>query len=562
MCTHFGSSGASTCVSIPSAGRYCASLSGRCTPPPPAGGKNIVTSSTFTARKRRGQSSEANASRAAASVASISCIAVRGREEPRLELRGREVDAALEHRAVKAGEALGVGVALRIVPIPDRRAREEEPEHRPHPDGLRGDARLSGCVSESLEEALARSLDPVPHARLGERAQRLDPSSHRERVPGERPGLIHGAGRCDELHDLAPAAVRADREPAADHLAECRQVGLDAVQRLRAAGMHAEAGHHLVEDQQRAVRGGERAQALEEALLREDETHVPRDRLDDDRGDLVLGEEVVDGLEVVERRGQRVGGGALRDSGRVREPERRDARARLHEQEVGVPVVAARELDDRLAAGERARKPQRAHRRLGARGHEADELDARQRIADEPRELELERARRAEARTTADCVLQRGDHPWVRVAEDQRPPREDVVDVAIPVDVDEVGALPALDEQRRPADRLERADGRAHAPGHQLRRLREEPLGLLDRSCLLARSHVRSGHENAKLQLVTWRLFPPCPSRCGRPRPIIGNRARALPAASSDGESVEDEDTKLQLVTWRPVRRCPAALGL
>ena len=34
-----GSSGASTCVSIPIAGRYCASLSGRCTPPPPAGGK-------------------------------------------------------------------------------------------------------------------------------------------------------------------------------------------------------------------------------------------------------------------------------------------------------------------------------------------------------------------------------------------------------------------------------------------------------------------------------------------------------------------------------------------
>ena len=34
-----GSSGARTCVSIPIAGRYWASLSGRCTPPPPAGGK-------------------------------------------------------------------------------------------------------------------------------------------------------------------------------------------------------------------------------------------------------------------------------------------------------------------------------------------------------------------------------------------------------------------------------------------------------------------------------------------------------------------------------------------
>ena len=41
----------------PSAGRYCASLSERCTPPPPAGGKYIVTRSTFTAGKRRARPS-------------------------------------------------------------------------------------------------------------------------------------------------------------------------------------------------------------------------------------------------------------------------------------------------------------------------------------------------------------------------------------------------------------------------------------------------------------------------------------------------------------------------
>ncbi len=38
-CSQRGSSGASTCVSIPIVGRYWASFSGRCTPPPPAGGK-------------------------------------------------------------------------------------------------------------------------------------------------------------------------------------------------------------------------------------------------------------------------------------------------------------------------------------------------------------------------------------------------------------------------------------------------------------------------------------------------------------------------------------------
>ena len=49
---HFGSSGASTCVSIPSAGRCVANFSGRCTPAPPAGGQYIVTSRTFTTEPR------------------------------------------------------------------------------------------------------------------------------------------------------------------------------------------------------------------------------------------------------------------------------------------------------------------------------------------------------------------------------------------------------------------------------------------------------------------------------------------------------------------------------
>ena len=51
------------------------------------------------------------------------------------------------------------------------------------------------------------------------------------------------------------AAVGADGQAAADHLAEGGEVGPDAVALLRAAEGHAEAGHHLVEDQQRAVRG-------------------------------------------------------------------------------------------------------------------------------------------------------------------------------------------------------------------------------------------------------------------------------------------------------------------
>ena len=112
--------------------------------------------------------------------------------------------------------------------------------------------------------------------------------------------------------------------------------------------MDAEAGHHLVEDEQRPVRGRQVAQALEEAVHREDEAHVPGDRLDDDRRDLarVLGEEPLDRGEVVVGRDERVLDRARSDAGRVRQPERRDARSRLDEQQVGVTVVAARELHD------------------------------------------------------------------------------------------------------------------------------------------------------------------------------------------------------------------------
>ena len=112
--------------------------------------------------------------------------------------------------------------------------------------------------------------------------------------------------------------------------------------------MHAEARHHLVEDEHCAVASRESAEPGEEAVDRDDEPHVPGNGLDDHGRDLVavLGEEAFDGLEVVVRRGQSVRDGAGRDAGRVGEAERRDAGARLHEQQVGMSVVAARELDD------------------------------------------------------------------------------------------------------------------------------------------------------------------------------------------------------------------------
>ena len=303
-------------------------------------------------------------------------------------------------------------------------------------------------------------------------------------VSRERPGLVDRPRGRDELHDLSAAAIRADGEPASDHLAERRQVRRDPVQALRAARMNAEAGHDLVEHEERSLAAGDAAEAFEETVLRQHETHVPRDRLDDDGRDLVRErcEELLDVVEVVVVRRERVGHRLGRHSRRVREPERDDARAGLDEEVVGVPVVAARELHDLRPLRERSREPQRTHRRLGAGVDEADQLDARHRLLDEPRQLDLERARRAVARALADGLLERRNDARMGVAEDERAPREDVVDVPVPVDVDEVRALTPVDEERRPPDRLERPDRRADAAGHEPGRLGEQPLGLRGRA--------------------------------------------------------------------------------
>ena len=81
-------------------------------------------------------------------------------------------------------------------------------------------------------------------------------------MAGQRPGLVDGTDRRDEVHEVGPAAVGADRHAAADDLAERREVGPDAEARLGAAGTDAEAGDHLVEDEQRAVGPGRLAEVL------------------------------------------------------------------------------------------------------------------------------------------------------------------------------------------------------------------------------------------------------------------------------------------------------------
>ena len=108
----------------------------------------------------------------------------------------------------------------------------------------------SASPAASCAPSLARCLYSFGDSSL----ERPQPGRHRQRIARQRACLIDRSRRRDQLHQIGAAAVGADRQPAADDLAEARQVRPDAEDLLRAAGRGAEPGNHLVEDQQRSVR--------------------------------------------------------------------------------------------------------------------------------------------------------------------------------------------------------------------------------------------------------------------------------------------------------------------
>ena len=228
-------------------------------------------------------------------------VAVRGRREERLELRRREVDALLEQVTEQRAVALGVA-RLRVVEVAHRRVGHEEREQR-------ADALDAAERSESLLEAARRALELVVDGAVAQAAEDGEARGDRERVPRERARLVDGADRREQIHELGAPAERGERQPAADDLAEHGQVRRDAEPLLRAAARDAEAGDHLVEDEQRAARVAQAAQRLEEARRGRDDAHVRRDRLDDHRRDplAVLDERLRRGVEVVVRDDDRVG---------------------------------------------------------------------------------------------------------------------------------------------------------------------------------------------------------------------------------------------------------------
>src|SRR3990172_7705712 len=172
--------------------------------------------------------------------------------EPGLELGRGDVHPGLQHPPEKPGKGRRVR-GLRPGVVGDLPVCEKCREHRAHAVERRLDARLSKLFPEPVVQHGALLFERLVNARLLEELQGLYAGRHGKRVARERARLVYGADRRDLLHDMGRAAVRADRQPAAYDLAEAGQVGLYLIERLGPAVRDAEAGHHLVEYQQRAV---------------------------------------------------------------------------------------------------------------------------------------------------------------------------------------------------------------------------------------------------------------------------------------------------------------------
>ena len=277
------------------------------------------------------------------------------------------------------------------------------------------------------------------------------------------------------FHDGARPAEGRQRHAAADHLAEHGQVGPEAgnlprVQALRTAERHAEARHHLVQDQQRAVLRAQFTAASHEWHAGAHEIHVPGDRLDDHAGQVgaVQRERVLELLHVVVFQDDRVLHHFGRHAGAGGIAEGGQARAGLHQQRVGMAVVAALELDQLAAAGGAARQADRTHPGLGPRAHQPHHLDRRHEADDRFGELHFALGRRTEGEAFQHGALHGLDHRRVAMPQDHRPPRADVVDVALAVGIPEVRALGALHETGGAADGAEGAHRRIHAAGNEL----------------------------------------------------------------------------------------------
>lgn len=267
-------------------------------------------------------------------------------------------------------------------------------------------------------------------AALVEQLERSDARDHREAVAVERAGVVHVLGhrRVAAAHDGLGAGHRPDRQAAADHLAERRQVRAHAGRFLASPPAEPEA-HHLVEHEHGAGRLGVLTQKREQLVPDGDHPAGADQRLDEDRRQLARG------LEPPARLGGVIDG----------ERDRAGPRRLVPVEVVPRPVVGV--LGDREAppAGVGARQPCREHVRLGAGVGEAHALGGRDTRQQRRGEVLLLEHRRREHQAAVQLRGDRLRHGGRRMAVHERRVVAEQVDELVAVEVPHPLAAGAVD---------------------------------------------------------------------------------------------------------------------
>ena len=323
----------------------------------------------------------------------------------------------------------------------------------------------------------------------------------------------------DRLHDLARAAQGRDRITAAHGLAQNRDIGLDAELLLRAAGGHAHAGDHFVEDQQRAVVVRQRAGDFQKVIVRGNDAGIAHHRLHDHGRHVVgmIAQALFQGLGRIPRTNQHVDRSAVHAQGAGHRRGHKSLGQILERSVVAVEDVVARAVIVALegnhvaAFGEYPGQPQRGHDRLGAGAGKSQQFDVRIEQLDLLGHANRDLGREAELAAAFGDLAHHGvDDVRRAMAKDQRPIGHVQVDVLLSVDV---------------------PDARAFAPhGHQRQVVRQHA-----HRAVVAASNASASPLQKQLRLR-------CPLNSSVRR--LNHVPAALPRDRPDVESIKDESNR------------------
>ena len=214
------------------------------------------------------------------------------------------------------------------------------------------------------------------------------------------------------------------------------------------------------------------AQRAEKRRVGRHAAHIARHRLDDDRRQLLAmrGKRLLQRGNVVIRRGQRVLCISGRYAGRIRHPDGQRARTGGDQQAVAVAVVTASKLQKITASGKGAGKTNRAHRRFRPRIAHAHHLHRRHAGDDRFCQLRFRDCRRTKTQAVFRRLLHRVHNPRMRVADNRRAKRADIINITAAIHIKNISAFRAGNKTRRTADPTKSAHRRIDTAGNHLLR--------------------------------------------------------------------------------------------